>query len=191
MSEDLADHVGERSRRVDHHAASWDVFLCSVESDDELTLGWFRSPLILRALVESLMQGFEINVEDEHLVEQIDELRGVARASAEERHGLLMVCDQRPHSSDVPDVMLVDSGIGRFTSLGVALVRKLPVAVDGLVATPVQLEAHRGLPRSGDAFDEIVADAHPGSIQPSCAVNQTRMLNAALRGDCRPPRSSP
>lgn len=55
-------------------------------------------------------------------------------------------------------------GIGRFTSLGVALVGKFPVAVDGLVATPVQLSAHRGLPRSGDALDEKVADTHRASI---------------------------
>src|SRR6478672_2551487 len=91
MTKDLADHVRERSRRVDHHSGTWDVFLCPVESDDEVTLGWFRSPLVLRALVEPPVQGFEINVEDEHLVELINELREVARASAEERDGLLMV----------------------------------------------------------------------------------------------------
>lgn len=165
-TKDLADHVRERSRRVDHHPGTWDIFLGPVESDNEVTLGWFRPPLVLRALVEPPVQGFEINVEDEDPVEQIDELREVARASAEERDGLLMICHQSPHTPDVPDVVLVRSGIGRFTSRGVALVREFPVAVDGLVATPVQFSAHRGLPRSGDALDEIVADTHQGSIQP-------------------------
>jgi len=166
MTKDLADHVRERSRRVDHHAGIWDVSLGAVESDDEVTLGWFRSPLVLRALVEPPVQGVAINVEDEHLVEQIDELREVARASAEERDGFLMVCHQSPNSPHVPDVVLVRSGIGRFTSFGVALVRKFPIAVDGLVAAPVQFCAYRGLPRSGYAFDEIVADTHRGSIGP-------------------------
>jgi hypothetical protein len=92
-TEDLTNYVSDWSCRVDQDSPIWDVFLGPVESDDEITLGWLRPPLVLRALVEPPTQGFEINVADEHLIEQIDELREVARASAEERDGLLAVCD--------------------------------------------------------------------------------------------------
>lgn len=41
-----------------------------------------------------------------------------------------MVCHQGTHSPHVPDVMLVRGGVGPFASPGVALVGKLPVAVE-------------------------------------------------------------
>ena len=59
---DFVDDVRERAAGVDHHSRTRDVFLGLVEPDDEIALRRSRTPLVLRALVESPMQGFEIDV---------------------------------------------------------------------------------------------------------------------------------
>ena len=95
--------------------------------------------------------------------------REVARTSAEEGDGLTRVFHQRPHAVHVPEVVLMDGAVEGFAGLRVALVGKLPVSVDRVVATTGQLVAHRGLARAGDALDQVVADTHRASIQ-DCAV---------------------
>ena len=150
--------------------------------DDEVALGRLRAPFVWRALVEPSVQHFEIYVKDEHCVEQIDELRKVAGTSAEEGEGLMMVGHQSSHSNQVPDVVPVHGALDRFTSRGVALIGKVPIAVDGLKATPGQLLADSGLPRSRDALDEIVACTHRSSIQLGNAFRQRPLLlRAAIR----------
>ena len=52
LTKDRADHIRERSRRVDHHPSTWDVFLGPVESDNEVPLGWLRPPLVLRGVFD-------------------------------------------------------------------------------------------------------------------------------------------
>ena len=73
MTKDLVDHLRERPRRVDHHSAVRDVLLGPVQPDDEVALGRFRAPFVVRALVEPPMQGLEIDVENEDLVEKLRE----------------------------------------------------------------------------------------------------------------------
>ena len=112
------------------------------------------------------MQGVEIDVKDEDLVEQIEKLREVARAAAEEGDGLVLIGHQGTYPTHVPDVVLVHGAVDGLASVGVALVGELPVAVDGLVPAPSQLSADRGLSRARQAVDQIVAPTHAGSINP-------------------------
>ena len=165
-TKDLVDDVCERWRRIDPDAGPGDVFLGPVQSDDEIALRWLRAPLVSRSLVEPPVQGFEIDVEDKDLVEQIDEPQEVARAAAEEGDRLVLFGHQGLYSTHVPDVMLVHGAVDRFASLGIALVGEVPVTVYGVVATPVQLSADHGLPGAGHALDQVVAYAHRGSISP-------------------------
>ena len=90
LTKDLVDDGWEWWRRVDHDTGTGDVFLGPVQSDDEIALRGLRAPLASRSLVEPPVQGFEIDVEDKDLIEQIDEPREVARAAAEEGGGLVL-----------------------------------------------------------------------------------------------------
>src|SRR2546421_698488 len=51
----------------------------------------------------------------------------------------------------------------RVTGLGIADIGQLPVTVDDVAAAPPQFFGHRGLAAAGNAFDQIVPDAHPKS----------------------------
>jgi hypothetical protein len=55
---------------------------------------------------------------------------------------------------------LADGPVQRFAGLRIAVIGELPVAVDDVVATPLQFFGHRGLAGAGDAFDQVVSNAH-------------------------------
>ncbi len=164
VTEDLVDDVRERAGCVDHHARRWDVFLRPVEPDDEVALGRLGAPLVQWSLIQTFMQRVDVDVEDEDLIEQIEELMKVAGPTAEEGGALPSVGCSFSHKIDVPDVVFMVGRVGRLTGLGVALVCEFSVAVDCLVATPLQLAAHRGLAGCGNTFDEIVANTHAKSM---------------------------
>ena len=119
--EDLVDDVRDGKRRINHDAGSGDVFLGPVQTDDEIALRWLRAPLVSRALVEPRLQGAKIDVEDEDFVKQVNELREVARAAAEERSGLVLFSHQGLYSTHVPDVVLVPCAVDRLARFGIAL----------------------------------------------------------------------
>lgn len=126
----------------------------------------FEPQLVLWSPVEPSLQAVEIDVEDEDFVEQIDELGEIAGAAAEEGDVLVPVGDQALHSTHVPDVVLVRCATCGLTSLRIALKGQFPITVERVVATSVQLSAHRGLASAGNAFDQVVAHAYRSSINP-------------------------
>jgi hypothetical protein len=89
---------------------------------------------------------------------------------------------------DVPDVMRVDKGrLGGaafrrqpFTSLRIPLKSEHAIAMNHVVAPPLELGGDGGLARAGDPFDEVVAVGHGGDagIRASC-------LEAYFRGGDR------
>jgi hypothetical protein len=97
----------------------------------------------LRSLLEAPVQRLQVDLEDEDAVEQVHKPREVPRAAAEERHRLILVGDQDPHSVYRPDVVLVRAAIRRLSSFRIALVCQVPVTVNGMVAAPAQLPADR------------------------------------------------
>ena len=70
------------------------------------------------------------------------------------------VGDQGSHLLYIPDVVLVSEAFHRFTSFRIAPISQLAVAVNGVVAAPLQLIANGSLARAGEAFDQIVPPAH-------------------------------
>ncbi|GAA0806932.1 VOC family protein [Spirilliplanes yamanashiensis] len=88
--------------------------------------------------------------------EQADERREVPGPAAEERHRRAPVGHQR-----------VRGGVRRLAGDRVALVRRLAVAVHGVVAAALQFVADRRLAGAGDALDQIVPDAHQRAVTAS------------------------
>src|SRR3954451_21918360 len=116
-----------------------------MQAQSELPLLGPSAPLVLRSLGEPPDQRVRVDLQDEEPVEQVEELREVPGPTAEEHHRRVPAGDQRSPLVHVPDVVLVSSTLRRSASLGVALVRKLVVPIDGEVATPLQLPADGSL----------------------------------------------
>ena len=133
-----------------------------------------RTPLVTGPLVEPAEQGVQVDLEHEDVVEQVDEVREVAGAAAEEGHGRTVVGDQLADPTDVPEVVLVQGGVDRPPGRRVSLVGEVGVTVDGVVTASPQLVAHGGLPGPGHALDQVVADAHGRSITATGEQNATR-----------------
>ena len=92
----------------------------------------------------------------------------------------------------IPDVVLVSEAFHRFTSFRIAPVSQLAVAMNGVVAAPLQFIANGSLAGAGKAFDQIIPPAHvlenthhegqrgTRVHSPTCATRQhaRRSLNA-------------
>jgi hypothetical protein len=69
---------------------------------------------------------------------------------------MALIGQQSSDLIDVPDVVLVGRAIQRCTGSRITLIGELSVAMDGVVATPLESIADRRLARAGNAFDEIL-----------------------------------
>src|SRR6478735_3127615 len=160
-TKNLVDDLLDRCRRVDDNSVLGDVGFCLMPSHDEFAIRRLSAaPLIVGSLVEPPIQGVEVDVEDEDAVEELDECREVPGTTAEECDLFTLVRDQGPYCGDIPDVVLVAATLDRLPSFRVALVGQLAVAMDGVVAAPLQLLANGGLAGAGEAFDQVVPPAH-------------------------------
>ena len=71
-----------------------------------------------------------------------------------------MVGDQGSHSSHMPNMVLVRAAIRWFTSIRIALIGQFIVTIDSMVTAPLQFFANRRFAGAGNAFDQIISDAH-------------------------------
>jgi hypothetical protein len=146
---------------VDDNAVLRDVVFRLMPSHDEFASRRLSAtPLVVRSLVKPPMQRGKVDFEDKDVVEQIDEFREVPRATAKERGRFIPVGDEGFHFVYVPDVVLVSEAIPRFTGFGIAPVSQLAVAMNGVVAAPLQFIANGSLAGAGKAFDQIILPAH-------------------------------
>jgi len=76
-------------------------------------------------------------------------------------------------------VVLVTAAHHRFTSFRIALISQLPVAMNGVVAAPLQFIANGSLAGAGKAFDQIVPPAH--ALKPTNHESRMRSLAGARR----------
>jgi hypothetical protein len=81
LANDVVNDVRKRCGGVDRDAVR-DVFSASMQSHDEIAFRLLCAPFVFRALIESLFQCLEIYLKHEDPVEQVYELRKVARAAA-------------------------------------------------------------------------------------------------------------
>lgn len=145
---------------VDHDAVLRDVLFGGMQARYEFAFGSVVAPFALGPRCETLVQGFGIDVGDGDFVEEVNEVREVSRPAAEEGYRMGVVGDERLDLVDIPDVIFVASGCERLAGFWIALIGEFPVAVDCLVAAPLQLVTDGGLAGAGNAFDQIVSDAH-------------------------------
>ena len=160
VTDDLVDHARDRYGRVDDSTDFRYFFFRSMQPHDQLPFRSTPAPLILRSLVKPPVQCVKVDLENKHLVKQIDEFWEVPRTTAKECYGFILVDDQGFHRVYMPDVVFVHGKAGdalhRFTSLRIALISQLTVTIKGMVAAPLQLFTDRGLTRTGDAFDQEI-----------------------------------
>ena len=143
MAKDLVDDLIERRRGVDANAVRRDVVPGLMPLHDAIAFGRYpAASLLIGTLVEATLKRRKIDFQDEHRVEQIDELREVPRSAAEERGRFALVGADGSYLVDVPDVVLVREALRRLTGLGITSVRKLAVAMDDVIAAPLQLIGH-------------------------------------------------
>jgi len=153
LPKDFVDDMPERRRGVDDAAVLRNVFLCLMQSHSKVAFGLLATPLIVRSLLKPLEHGVTVDLKDKDAVKEIDELGKIPRATAEKCHRLLPVRDQGFDSIHIPDMVLVHLAGRRRTSLRIALICQLGVAINGTVAAPPQFSADRRFPAAGHAFN--------------------------------------
>lgn len=91
---------------------------------------------------------------------------------------------------DIPDVVGMSenyiqgpvlntrSTIQRFTRLRIALIGQLPVAVNDMITAPLKFAGDRRLASAGNAFDQIIPDAHFSSDKPKSLKSQALWVMA-------------
>jgi hypothetical protein len=102
-----------------------------------------------------------VNFKNEHTVKAVNKFRRIATASAEERCGFLMICNQGVNFCHIPkgrEVVSGDRAASGFMYFRVDL--EFPVAVYCLIAPLLQFVADRGFAGTGTAIDQIVSNAN-------------------------------
>ena len=151
----------DRCGGVDENAVLRDVSLRLMPSHDEFAFRRLSAtPLVGRSLVKPPMQRGKVDFEDKDAVEQIDKFREVPGATAEECGRFIPVGNQGLYFVYIPDVVLVSADLRRSTSFRIPLVSQLAVAMNGVVAAPLQFIANGSLAGAGKAFDQIIPPAH-------------------------------
>jgi hypothetical protein len=82
------------------------------------------------------------------------------RTTAEKCYRLILVGDQGSYFIYMPNVVLVCEAFPRFTSFGIASISQFAVTMNGMVAAPLQFIARRSFAGAGNAFNQIVSNAH-------------------------------
>jgi len=160
-TKNLVDNVLDRCGGVDDNAVLRDVFFRLMPSHDEFAFRRLSAtPLVVWSLVKPPIQRGKVDFEDKDAVEQIDKFREVPCATAEEYGRFIPVGDQGFYFVYIPDVVLVSAALRRFTSFRIALVSQLAVAMNGVVAAPLQFIANGSLAGARTAFDQIIPPAH-------------------------------
>ena len=167
--ENLVDDLRERLARVNQDCIVWSpaipkaILPRPALQCDKLSIGLPSSELILRSLFQPLQQRTKLNIENEHGIEQVDGPPEVPRTAAEEGHGVLSIGSDRSYLIEIPEPALAQprltvptTAVGamstgayvvrnRNAGLRVTHIGQHAVAMDGLIAAPLQLGADRGL----------------------------------------------
>lgn len=65
-----------------------------------------------------------------------------------------------PYFIYMPNVVLVCEAFRRFASFGIASISQFAVTMNGMVAAPLQFIADRSFAGAGNAFNQIISNAH-------------------------------
>ena len=162
-----------------------------MQPQDEVPFGRLSAELVVRSARQPPLQGLPIDVENEDLVEQIDEAMEIPRAAAKEGDRMALVGHMGPDLFDIPDMVRLHKGqipvalplrgIQRRARLGIALVSQFAVAMDDMIAAPLQFGGDGGLAGPRDALDQVVPDAHSASLRRTTGSLAGNSSSADLR----------
>jgi hypothetical protein len=160
-TKDVVNDTLERRGGVDFASLSKSL-LRVVQAQDDVAFLLPSAPVARvgeYALIDpSHHRGKVVDFENEHPVEEVDELRRIAAAAAKERHRLFLVGEQGLHLRYIPAGREVRCGCTAFTCFRLA--PEFSVAVDGLITPPLQFVADRSFAGAGTTVDQVVSDAH-------------------------------
>jgi hypothetical protein len=113
------------------------------------------SPLVFRSGGKTPIQRIQIDLKHKHGIEQTDEAVSIPGTAAKECCGMVVIGHQSLDLLNVPypSTMLVSVPFHQLPSLEIVPIGQLPVAVDGVIAAPLQLVADRRFPGAGNAVD--------------------------------------
>ena len=167
MSEDIVDDTWDGTRRVDIDADG-KIFPGMMVTDHQRPLGRLEARLIWPP-IQSSVQGLNVYIEHENLVEKVQEFVEIARAATEEGGGMGGVGSNSADLVDAPDPVGVspNNAVRAFgwpceclARLGVADIGQDPITMDDMVAPPLHFGSDTHFPSAGTAFDQIVLDSH-------------------------------
>ena len=141
-----------------------------MQSSNYLPFRWFCAPVSwvqCHSLIYPPVQGLKVDLKDKNAVKKIDEFWKVPRATAEKGYRL-SAGDQGFYFLYAPNVVLgpedsrglVREAIRQLTSFRIAWISQFTVTIDGMVAAPLQFFADRSFAGAGNAFNQIICDAH-------------------------------
>lgn len=157
-----------------------EVFFRGMELQDKLPFSRVSTEFVRGPGCQPLLQGRTINIENKDLIEHVDKMLKIPRATAEESDCVRSICRKLLNFLDIPNMASVPEGnistalkqgeIDRFAGFRVAFVGKLTIAVDDMIATPLEFRCHRGFTDAGNTLDQIVSDTHDAAVRHSSNV---------------------
>src|SRR5215218_8076258 len=126
-----------------------------LESRKGFSFACRSSPRVFRSGGKTPVQRLQIDLKHENAIPHIDETVGIPGTTAKERCRMVLIGHQSADRRNVPHpgTLLISAFINGFPRFWIAPIGQLPVAVDGVVAAPLQLIADRGFTGAGDAVD--------------------------------------
>ena len=140
-----------------------------MQARNQRALTLVSAKLVCRSEGKTPVQCTDVDVQNEHRIEPVNEVAEISRAAAEERPRVTAVREQGFDLLYIPNVVLVPpvdavrsvrAGVEPFTGLWITQIGQFLVAVHDMVTAPPQLLGHSGFAGAGDAFDQVVFDAH-------------------------------
>jgi hypothetical protein len=185
VTKDVVNDVGDRCGSVDRDAVLRNILLRFMPSHDSLAFHWLSvTPLTVRSFVKPPVQCVEVDIKDEHAVEQAYKLREIPGTTTEKRCRVSLVGDQSFHFVYMPDVVFVRGDIPRLSRFRIAYVSEFAVTMNGMVAAPLQFVADRGLAGTGKTLDQVVPRAHSWNLQRRCLEGVSEASLWATRSWC-------
>jgi len=160
LTKDLINDARDGRGGVDYNTVFRSVFFRLIQSRNEFPFSLFSPPLIFWSLVKPPVQCAKIDFKDKDAVKHIYEFCKIPRTTAEKCYRLILVGDYGFYFIYMPNVVLVRDAIRRFASFRIAFISQFIVTVNGMIAAPLQFFADRSFAGAGNAFNQIVSNAH-------------------------------
>ena len=157
------DDACKGCRGVDADGVRGQAFLCRMlESRKGFAFACRSAPRVCRSGGKTPVQRSQIDRKHENAIPHIAETVGIPGTTAKEGCRMGVIGQQSADRRNVPHPGTLRSGAPRNGRAGfwLAPIGQVPVAVDGVVAAPLQFVADCGFTGAGNAVDDVVLATH-------------------------------